>query len=115
MPRLQARGSPFRASAIIGAFWAAWHIPVLLSRNVVSIVAFLLLAFGLSFVFTWLFNGSGGSLLSLMIFHALQNSEEILEILFPGLIKTGWELVSSLGLLVIGVIAAVLMWRRSHR
>ena len=63
LPRLQMRVSPFRASLVIGILWAAWHIPVLLHQDIISIVAFLLLAFVLSFVFKWLFHGSGGSLI----------------------------------------------------
>jgi membrane protease YdiL (CAAX protease family) len=112
LPRLQATMSPFRASVIIGIMWAGWHIPVLLGRDVVSIVAFLLLAFVLSFIFTWLFNGSGGSLIPVLIFHAAQNSEEIFEVIFPGLVGTDWELVSSLGILLIGAIIGVTLWRR---
>ena len=114
LPRLQATMSPFRASAIIGILWAAWHIPVLIGRDIVSIIVFLLLAFILSFIFTWLFNGSGGSLLPVMIFHAAQNSEEIFEVLFPGLVGADWELVSSLGLLVIGVVVGVILWRNKN-
>ena len=98
---------------IIGVLWAAWHIPVLLGRDVVTIVAFLLLAFVLSFIFTWLFNGSGGSLLPVMVFHAAQNSEEIFETIFPSLVGTDWELVSTLALLLIGIVVGVILWRQN--
>lgn len=111
LPRLQARMSPFKASATIGVLWAGWHLPVLLGRDILSIVIFLLLAFVLSFIFTWLFNGSGGSLLPVMVFHAAQNAEEIFEVIFPGLVGTDWELFSSLGLLVIGIAVGILLWR----
>lgn len=111
LPWLQARMSPFQASVIIGILWAAWHLPVLVSRDVVSIVAFLLLAFILSFIFTWLFNGSGGSLLPGLLFHAIQNTEEMFETLFPGLIGTDWELGSTLGLLVMGIAFGIIVWR----
>ena len=112
LPRLQSRMSPFRASIIIGILWAGWHLPVLLGRDVVSIVAFVLLAFVLSFVFTWLFNGSGGSLLPVLIFHTLQNTEEVFETIFPSLIGTDWELVSTLALLIIGIVVGVILWRK---
>jgi membrane protease YdiL (CAAX protease family) len=115
LPRLQARMSPFWASAIIGILWAGWHLPVLLGRDIVSIVVFQLLAFVLSFIFTWLFNGSGGSLLPVMIFHAAQNSEEIFETLFPGLVGIDWELISSVGLLLLGLVVSVILWRQRQR
>ena len=115
LPRLQKSMSPFRASMVIGALWAAWHIPVLLGRDVASILVFLLLAFVLSFVFTWIFNGSGGSLIPVIAFHAAQNSEEIFEVIFPGLAGTDWEIVSSLLLLLVGLAVGLVLWRQSHR
>lgn len=115
LPHLQKRMAPFRASLIIGFFWGAWHLPVLLGRDPISIVAFILLSFGLSFIFTWLFNGSGESLIPGLLFHATQNWEEGFETLFPGLIGTDWELVSTLGLLIVGLIAGVVVWRQGRR
>ncbi|MEO1643582.1 MAG: CPBP family intramembrane glutamic endopeptidase [Chloroflexota bacterium] len=115
LPRLQAYMSPFRASLIIGALWGVWHLPVLIGRDVLTIVVFLLLSFGLSFIFTRLFNGSGGSLIPVLLFHATQNWEEGFETLFPVLVGTEWELISTLSLLVIGIIAGVLVWRDSQR
>jgi len=112
LPRLQEKMSPFRASLIIGVLWGAWHLPVLIGRDVLSIVAFSLLAIGLSFLFTWLFNGSGGSLIPVLLFHATQNWEEGFETVFPSLVGTDWELVSTLGLLLLGVLAGVLVWRK---
>jgi hypothetical protein len=112
LPQLQKRLTPFRASLIIGAFWAAWHIPVLLGRDVVSIVAFIILAFALSFVFTLMFNGSGGSLVPGLIFHATQNWEEGFEIVFPNLVNHDWELVSTLLTLIVGIISGVIVWRK---
>jgi membrane protease YdiL (CAAX protease family) len=116
LPRLQQRMSPFRASLIIGVLWGAWHLPVLIGRDVLSIVVFSLLSIGLAMLFTWLFNGSGGSLIPVLLFHASQNWEEGFETLFPSLVGTEWELVSTLSLLVIGVVAGVLVWRngRTH-
>jgi membrane protease YdiL (CAAX protease family) len=107
--------SPFRASLVIGALWAAWHIPVLLGRDVVSIIAFIILAFGLSFVFTFLFRGSGGSLIPVLIYHATQNWEEGFETIFPNLVNSDWELVSTLLTLFVGFVAGVLVWRQGKQ
>lgn len=114
LPHLQERMAPFRASAIIGILWALWHLPVLLGRDAVSIIAFLLVAFSLSFVFTWLFNGSGGSLIPGLIFHAIQNSEEMFEAVFPALTGTDWELVSTVGLLIVGIVTAIVIGRQAR-
>lgn len=115
LPRMQLTMTPFRASVIIGALWGMWHLPVLLGRDPVSIVAFLLLSFGLSFIFTLLFNGSGGSLIPGLLFHATQNWEEGFELVFPVLLTTDWELVSTLLLLLVGIVAGVVVWRGSRR
>ncbi len=115
LPRLQESMSPFRASLIIGALWGAWHLPVLIGRDVISIVVFVLLAFGLSFIFTWLFNGSGGSLIPVLLFHATQNWEEGFETIFPALVGTDWELISTLILLILGIIAGFVVWRNSRQ
>jgi len=114
LPRLQENNSPFRSSLIIGVLWGAWHLPVLIGRDVLSIVAFGLLSFGLSFLFTYMFNGSGGSLIPVLLFHATQNWEEGFETIFPALVGTDWELVSTLALLLIGIVAGVLVWRNSR-
>jgi hypothetical protein len=50
-----------------------------------------------------------------MLFHAFQNSEEIFETIFPDLVGTDWELASSLGLLVIGIVAGVILRRAKAR
>jgi membrane protease YdiL (CAAX protease family) len=111
LPRLQEKMSPFRASIIIGVLWGVWHLPVLIGRDLLSIVAFSLLSIGLSLLFTGLFNGSGGSLIPVLLFHATQNWEEGFETVFPSLVGTDWELVSTLALLLLGVVAGILVWR----
>ncbi len=112
LPRLQERHSPFRSSLIIGLAWGAWHLPVLIGRDALSIVAFVVLAIGLSFLFTLVFNGSGGSLVPGLLFHATLNWEDGFEVAFPALVGTDWELVSTLAFVLIGVAAGVRVWRR---
>lgn len=111
LPRLQQRHSPFVAASIIGFFWALWHLPVLWGRDSVSITVFLLVAFTFSYIFTWMFNASGGSLIPGLLFHATQNAEEIWEVVFPNIVSVDWELTSTLSLLVIGIGFGVVLWR----
>ncbi len=85
LPRLQKRTTPTKASLIIGMFWALWHLPILLDREPAAIIVVLLLIIGLSFIHTWLFNGSGGSLIPPLLFHATQNWEEGFETIFPAI------------------------------
>ena len=50
----------------------------------------------------------------MIIFHASQNAEEMFEVLLPGLTGTDWELVSTLTLLVVGIIIGVVVWHSSR-
>ena len=47
-----------------------------------------------------------------LLFRAMQNWEEGFETLFPGLVGTDWDLVSTLGLLVLGIFAGFVVWRQ---
>jgi membrane protease YdiL (CAAX protease family) len=89
--------------------WGPWHLPVLLQRDVVEIVLFLLAVFALSFILTWLFNGAQGSLIPALLFHAAQNSAGTVESFFPALEGSSGELISVLVLLIVGVAAGVSM------
>ena len=113
LPRLQQRTTPTKASLIIGVFWALWHLPVLLDRNPAVAALLMVLIIGLSFIFTWLFNGSGGSLIPPLLFHATQNWEEAFETIYPVIIDTDWETPATLALLPLGLLAATLI-RRSN-
>jgi membrane protease YdiL (CAAX protease family) len=115
VPHLRQRMSMTRASLVIGVVWWAWHLPVLVSRDLLSNVAFFLLAITLSFVFTWLFEGSGGSLVPVLLFHGIQNWEDGFEVFFPSILGTDWELVSSIALLLFGIATAVSMAVKDRR
>lgn len=114
LPQLQARMSPFHASLVIGVLWGAWHLPVLWGRDILSILVFALLAIGLSMLFTLLFNGSGGSLIPVLLFHATQNWEEGAETFFPILTGTDWELISTVGVLIVGFMAGLVLRRQTQ-
>ncbi len=112
LPWLQERMSPFKASLVIGLGWGLWHLPVLMTREPFAIGLFLVLAIGLSFLFTLMFNGTGGSLIPGLLFHATQNWDEGFETLFPALVGTGWETPSTLALLLVGLVAGGVLWIR---
>ena len=92
----------------------AWHLPVLIGHDVLSIVAFTLLSIGPSMLFTWLFNCSGGSLILVLLFRATQNWEDGFEVLFPSLVGTEWGLASTLSLLVVSLVAGIVVWRNGR-
>jgi membrane protease YdiL (CAAX protease family) len=77
LPRLQARRSALAASLIVGAVWGSYHFPLFLLGSPVRPFA-LFLPFALScvimsFFYTWMYNGTGGSLLLAVLLHAATN------------------------------------------
>jgi membrane protease YdiL (CAAX protease family) len=77
LPRLLERWPPLAASLILGAIWAAWHLPTFfiptLSQNRLSIPVFLLESLALSVIMTWLHLRSRGDLLLMILVHVMAN------------------------------------------
>jgi membrane protease YdiL (CAAX protease family) len=75
LPHLQIKYSPLLASLILAPVWALWHLPLIGNEFPLPIVVpFLLSLFGGTFTLTWVFNGTKGSVLLPMLFHATINS-----------------------------------------
>ncbi len=81
LPRLQAGRSALGAALILAPIWALWHLPLWLAgwlqgqpfRTPALYAAFLVLAFALSVITTWVYNSTGGSLLMVVLLHATVN------------------------------------------
>jgi membrane protease YdiL (CAAX protease family) len=79
LPHLQRNHSATSATVILAILWACWHLPAFLFRDTyvgMGILGFPFFALSLLFttmVFTWLYNGTGGSLLLVVLFHAVFN------------------------------------------
>jgi uncharacterized protein len=77
LPRLLRRWPPLAASLLLGAIWAAWHLPTFfiptLSQNRLSIPIFLLESLALGVIMTWLHLRSGGDLLLMILVHVMAN------------------------------------------
>jgi membrane protease YdiL (CAAX protease family) len=72
LPRLQSGRSALLASLILGALWALWHLPLMWVGQVHYSDVTLVIAAAI--VSTWLFNGAEGSVLLLMLMHAMNNT-----------------------------------------
>ena len=76
LPRLQSHASALRASLVLAAGWAGWHLPLFAfgpgfsTLGLAGAVGWLMsLALG-SILLTWLFNASAGSIGAVALFHA---------------------------------------------
>lgn len=88
LPRLQERHGPLMGTAILSVVWAAWHLPNLLfgGWTVLSYVLWVVLTIASAFVYTWVFNNTGGSILMAALLHAAINKGSGLTMgLVPGL------------------------------
>jgi uncharacterized protein len=79
LPHLQRNRSAASATLILAVLWAGWHLPAFFFRDTyigLGILGFPLFAVSILFttmVFTWLYNSTAGSLLLVVLFHALFN------------------------------------------
>lgn len=76
---LQARWGPLGASAILAVPWWLGHLPSMqaIGATPADMAWWALAAVALRILFTWLYNGTGGSLLAAVLFHALLNLSRI--------------------------------------
>jgi len=85
LPRLQQHRNALDASILLGLVWGLWHLPLYFvlgtgqsellraGSPAFAIGGFIGWTIGLSVLFTWLFNQTGGSLIVVILFHAAVN------------------------------------------
>lgn len=77
LPHLQRDHPATTASVILAVFWSAWHLPAFFFRDAylamgpLGIPMFLITMIFTAVVFTWLYNSTGGSILVVILFHAV--------------------------------------------
>ena len=117
LPRLQSRYAPLAASLIVGAIWVIWHPPLLLSdptgqRPALQFTAMVLAQ---SVVFAWVYNGTRGSVLLVILMHGSANT--VARVFGPTLIGSDaygvfwWSLAALWWVVALGVIIVIGMAR----
>lgn len=79
LPHLQRRFSPLFASLLVWLPWALWHAPLDFSGGVGHSLSYYLqirvvFLIPITIIMTWIYNRSGGNILSTAIFHAGMNT-----------------------------------------
>jgi uncharacterized protein len=114
LPHLQDRLSPLAAATVLGVLTAGWHLPLVLQGRLGWIGLPSTLA--ITFLYVWLFNRTGGSLLMPLLFHASQGAFTFGMLGFPGADEDRAAYVY-FGVLVVAVAAVVVLdgaaWRRA--
>jgi membrane protease YdiL (CAAX protease family) len=87
LPRLQARHNALLASVILGVVWAVWHLPLFFNPDTsysnTPFWVWMVFLLPYAVVQTWVYNGTGGSLLMCMMLHAVVNSSGNLWMAIP--------------------------------
>ena len=78
LPALEKRFGPPWASLLLGAIWTVWHLPLFFisasAQHGLPFWLFGLLTLALCILLTWVYHGSGDSLLLVMLLHAAVNT-----------------------------------------
>jgi uncharacterized protein len=75
LPRLQAKHSALTSTIILGFIWGFWHLPKFLPDfDAVHFAWFMVHIMAMSVVLTWIYNGTRGSLLLVVLYHASMNT-----------------------------------------
>ena len=112
LPLLQARRTPLRAAAILGVIVSLWHLPLVLFGGL-SLIG-LPSTFVITFLYVWLFNRSGGSVLLTFLFHNSQGTFTVGSFGFSGADASRAELIY-LVWLIVAALATILIDRRAWR
>src|SRR5215211_4517380 len=123
LPRLQSRMSALSAALLIAPIWGLWHLPLWLTgapgRTPLIYAGFVLSAFALSVLLTWVYNSTGGSLLLVVLLHATINLPITLfyddlggRVTVPVLLYFGLQVVAAI---VVVVVAGPKHLSRKHR
>lgn len=117
LPRLQSRMSALSASLILAPIWALWHLPLWLQGGPIQTPAiyagFVVSAFALSIILTWVYNSTGGSLLMVVLLHATVNLPQTLVIDELGS-RAARPILLYWGLMIVAAIVVVVMAGPKH-
>jgi membrane protease YdiL (CAAX protease family) len=110
LPRLQENRSPLYATFILWFLWALWHLPLFFYSYDVSVLpGFAIGLLAGAIVFTWLFNGTGGSVLLVAIWHGTFNFTTACTSC-----KTGLPAAAISTLVIVWAVLIVLIYRSAN-
>ena len=115
LPRMQAAYGPVLATILLGTLHGVWHLPALFTPllgpfTVDGFLVFVLTAAAGTFIYTWVFNNTRGSVWIAMVMHAASNAaSQLVTALIPeDVVLTGWMRLLADGwinVIVFGLVA----------
>jgi membrane protease YdiL (CAAX protease family) len=116
LPLLQVSRPPLVSAAILGVLVALWHLPLVLFSGL-SLIG-LPTTFAITFLYVWLFNRTGGSVLLTLLFHNSQGTFTMGSFGFTGAQAARVELIYFV-VVVLAVLGTVALdrgaWRKAPR
>jgi CAAX protease family protein len=113
-PALQARLGFLRGSVLLGVIWGLWHLPSLFASGSLHVhfspVPFVAFAICLRILLGWIYNGTGGSILLPVLFHASVDAWST-TMLSGGVVANAGPIVQTL----VFAVAALIVLRRARR
>jgi uncharacterized protein len=122
LPRLQTRHDAVVASLVVGVVSAFWHVPKFLTAGSAQdypFWLFLLDALAKAIVFTWVFNSTRGSLLTVTLLHASLNTSAVFLPILPTVTGDERTFMITVGLrcliaIVVGIVVGPAQLTRSR-
>jgi len=119
LPWLQKRFSAFQSSLILGVIWTLWHLPLFWIpgdfHQQLPLVWFLIQTVSITFLYTWMYNATRGSLLIILLLHAASNTAFGVLPMLPeaasGSLRPAWIL--NVLLVIAACLAVILNGRES--
>ena len=119
LPRLQKLYGPVLGTLILGTLHGIWHLPALLTPmfdpfTISGFIEFVLTAIAASFLYTWVFNKTGGNVWIAIVLHASGNAavKLVSELIPQDVVLYGWLKVLNSGwinLIAFGIVAVILV------
>jgi len=119
LPRLQTLYGPILGTLILGTLHGVWHLPALLTPmfdpfTIPGFIEFVLTAIAASFLYTWVFNKTGGNVWIAIVLHASGNAavKLVSELIPQDVVLSGWLKVLNSGwinLIAFGIVAVILV------
>jgi membrane protease YdiL (CAAX protease family) len=120
LPQLQQQHGPLLGPLVLGAMHTLWHLPMFFTQNlgpftVATFTSFILTGVAMTFIYTWMFNHTRGSVLLAILLHAAGNAASgLMNRLFPAeLPLNGWLRTMDeggwIGAIAFGLVALALV------
>ena len=117
LPRLQYLYSPLVGTLLLGVIWTIWHLPLHLNgvygNGMDGFIERFYFNIGVTFLFTWIYNHSRGSLLMTTFFHTSVNTTATV-LLIPAAITGPYYLVFCVLANIAAIVAIIKdkMWKK---